>query len=108
MKYLNILIITALCVLINACKKTDSNDNQDPGKATYSVRMTDAPGPYQEVNIDVQGVEITGSAGKTDLLNVNAGIYNLLDFADGRHVNAVRLLAKSTSDDSKLTIYLSK
>jgi hypothetical protein len=37
-----------------------------------------------------------------------AGIYNLLDFSDGRHVNAVRLLAKSNADDSKLTLYLSK
>lgn len=36
------------------------------------------------------------------------GIYKLMDFADGRHVSTVRLLAKSNSEDTKLTVYLSK
>jgi hypothetical protein len=34
------------------------------------------------VNIDIQGVEITGQ-GKAVALNVTPGIYNLLDFANG-------------------------
>jgi hypothetical protein len=34
--------------------------------------------------------------------------YKLLDFADGRHVKTVRLLAKSKSEEAKLTVYLSK
>lgn len=38
----------------------------------------------------------------------NAGVYRLLDFADGRHVSTVRILAKAESDESKLTVYLSK
>ena len=36
------------------------------------------------------------------------GVYKLLDFADGRHVATVRILAKSESDDTKLAVYLSK
>lgn len=36
----------------------------------------------------------------------NAGVYELLDFADGRHVKTVRVLARSTSDETTLTIYL--
>ena len=52
-------------------------------------------------NGNVQVVDFNDSAQR-------AGVYNLLDFSDGRHVNAVRLLAKSNSDDSKLTLYLSK
>lgn len=52
-------------------------------------------------NGNVQVVDFNDSAQR-------AGVYNLLDFSDGRHVNAVRLLAKSNSDDSKLTVYLSK
>jgi hypothetical protein len=27
--------------------------------------MTDAPGPYQQVNVDVMGVEITGDGGQS-------------------------------------------
>ncbi len=52
-------------------------------------------------NGNVQVVDFNDSAQR-------AGIYNLLDFSDGRHVNSVRLLAKSSSDDSKLTLYLRK
>ena len=37
-----------------------------------------------------------------------AGLYSLLDFADGRRVSTVRILARSDSEDSKLTVYLSK
>lgn len=36
------------------------------------------------------------------------GTYRLLDFADGRHVKTVRILAKSKSEETKLTVYLSK
>jgi hypothetical protein len=81
MKKLNLIWILAMAFLINACKKTETNGEN--GKATYTVRMTDAPGPYQQVNIDLRGVEITGSAGKTTLLNVKAGIYDLLRFSNG-------------------------
>jgi hypothetical protein len=52
-------------------------------------------------NGNVQVVDFNDSAQR-------AGVYNLLDFSDGRHVNAVRLLAKSNSDDAKLTVYLRK
>jgi outer membrane lipoprotein SlyB len=84
MKKWNLILIAALSVMINACKKTDTvSNNYYPAQASYTVRMTDDPGPYQEVNIDLRGVEITGSAGKTILLNVNSGIYNLLEFSNG-------------------------
>jgi len=52
-------------------------------------------------NGNVQVVDFNGSTH-------GPGIYNLLDFADGRHVKTVRLVAKSESDDTKLTVYLSK
>jgi hypothetical protein len=40
--------------LLNSC-----NDNAQ-ASYPYSVSMTDAPGSYQQVNVDVIGVEITG------------------------------------------------
>src|SRR5206468_51295 len=33
--------------------------------------------------VDVQGVELTGSGGKTATMNVNKGVYNLLAFSNG-------------------------
>lgn len=36
------------------------------------------------------------------------GLYKLLDFADGRHVKTVRLLALSKSKETRLVVYLNK
>ena len=36
----------------------------------------------------------------------DSGTYNLLDFADGRRVKTVRVLARSLSDETTLTVYL--
>jgi hypothetical protein len=53
-------------------------------KSKITIKMTDAPGPYNAVFIDLQGVEITGTNNSSVLLNVNKGIYNLLDLANGK------------------------
>jgi hypothetical protein len=55
-----------------------NNDDDANASYPYAVRLTDAPGPYD--NVDVQGVEVIGDGGKIVLLNVKKGIYNLLDF----------------------------
>jgi hypothetical protein len=76
----NMIIFFAASIAIcfgTACKKENA-----PGKVPYSIRMTDAPGPYSEVNIDLKAVEVTGPNNNV-MLNVNAGVYNLLDFANG-------------------------
>ena len=57
--------------------------------------------------------EVTFSNGNVQVVDFNeqtqgAGIFKLLDFADGRHVSTVRILAKSESDKTKLAVYLSK
>jgi len=67
-------------ILFATCKKEEKTESAKP--TPYSVRMTDAPGPYSAVNIDLQSVEITGS-GKTITLNTKPGIYNLLKFSNG-------------------------
>lgn len=58
-------------------------------------------------------VEVTFANGNVQVVDFNehthgSGIYKLLDFADGRHVSTVRILAKSESDETKLAVYLSK
>ena len=69
--------------------------------------------------LDVNGraqisfAEVTFANGNVQVLDFNerthgSGVYRLFDFADGRHVSTVRLLAKSESDEAKLAVYLSK
>jgi hypothetical protein len=73
-----ILCVGLLGLAVSSCKKDETKS-----KYPYQVRMTDAPGPYTAVNIDLQGVEITGNDGNAVMLNVHTGIYDLLKFSNG-------------------------
>ena len=89
------LFSIVLGITFSSCNKdSNSNSNSYP----YSVRVTDAPAPYDKVNIDLQAVEVTGSNGQTVLLNTTAGIYNLLDYSNGLST----LVATSTLTDSRV------
>jgi hypothetical protein len=90
---LTMAFITA-AFTFNSC----SSDSSGSNSYDYKVRMTDAPGPFSEVNVDIQAVEVKGSNGELVLLNTNAGIYNLLDFTNG----ADTLIATSTLSDSRV------
>ena len=92
-----ILLITTFIVfgiILNSCSSDSTT-----GTYAYNVRMTDAPGPYEEVNIDLKSVEVTGSNGQTVLLNTTAGIYNLLEFSNGLST----LIATSELSDAKVS-----
>jgi hypothetical protein len=75
-KIMVVLFFGLQFILISSC----TSDNQ---KSHLSVRMTDAPGNYDAVYVDVQGVEVFGSNGKTVKLNTNNRVYNLLNFSNG-------------------------
>ncbi len=77
----------------------------------------DSPGNALFLNIngkaDLNFAEVTFANGNVQVVDFNerpheTGIYKLLDFADGRHVKTVRILAKSESDQTKLAVYLSR
>ncbi len=75
-----ILCLSIFALTFNCCnKESDKTAESYP----YSVKMTDAPGPYSAVFIDLKEVEITSGNGSAVLLNVNPGIYNLLNFSNG-------------------------
>ncbi|HCE57843.1 MAG TPA: carbohydrate-binding protein [Prolixibacteraceae bacterium] len=59
------------------------NDDKGKDMAHLSVLMTDAPGVYNSVMIDVIGVEVTGNGGALYMMNTNNDIYDLLDFTNG-------------------------
>lgn len=60
------------------------NDEQN---ARIEVRLTDAPGDYEAVNIDIQGLEVhtesDGSSSGWKSLEVEKGVYNLLELTNG-------------------------
>ena len=78
-----------LAVGLSACNKND--DDAGTGNSRMEVRLTDAPGDYAKVLIDIRSVEIhtdananDNSGGWSTLGNINPGVYNLLDFSNGR------------------------
>jgi hypothetical protein len=78
--------------------------DEDSGSARMEVRMTDAPGNYEEVNIDVKSIQVHkedngDESGWMTLDEINPGIYNLLDFANGKDT----LLASSTLPAGKIS-----
>ncbi len=76
-----ILIVTAISFI--ACKKDTSTPTSGQGSATYNIYMTDSPGDYQEVNINVIGAEVHSNQLGWMALHVNPGVYNLLKLSNG-------------------------
>src|SRR5258708_12999885 len=72
-------------VLIALVASCSSNNTQT---ATLQVRLTDAPGDYQEVNIDIQDVQVNADASNSNsgwisIIDTNKkGVYNLLEFTN--------------------------
>jgi len=77
------LLLTAVCEsFILSCTK-DKEPVAVNSTTPFELRMTDAPANFNAVNIDIQAVEVKTNNGATVMLNVNQGVYNLLDFANG-------------------------
>lgn len=76
------IISIALLVLgFISCRKDNLSDSK--GSARLTLRLTDSPALYDKVNIDIIGANaiIEDSIIKLD---VHTGIYNLLDFVNGK------------------------
>ncbi|WP_026913813.1 DUF4382 domain-containing protein [Christiangramia portivictoriae] len=102
MKYLNVsfkslLLATLISVGLVSCNDDDS-EGSAAGMANLSIRMTDAPGDYDAVFVDVQGIEIQLEADEdldaidddategsqwVTLDDVDTGIYDLLELTGG-------------------------
>jgi hypothetical protein len=61
------------------------NDNDAANTAHIEVRLTDAPGNYEEVNVDIQDVQV--NSGDDDSgwqsLAINKGVYDLKQLTNG-------------------------
>lgn len=83
---LRLSIFTLLIIGFVACSDDDKSTNLE-GNAKLALRLTDAPGDYEAVFIDVEEVEIKYNGNQEDLvLGVEGGIYNLLELTAGVNV----------------------
>lgn len=88
MNFKALLLLAVLASGLVSC--SDNNDSTKGDQTAHlSVSMTDAPGDYEQVNIDVKDVMIQTAAAQGDGENwvsvgdVQAGVYNLLDLTGG-------------------------
>ncbi|KAA9340022.1 DUF4382 domain-containing protein [Adhaeribacter soli] len=103
-------MLLGLTLGLGACSKDDDKTTTGTGTSRMEVRLTDAPGDYKEVNIDIRSVQVhkdasdNGTTGWVTLDNIKPGIYNLLDFSNGKdtllaasnlpvgHISQIRLV----------------
>jgi len=59
--------------------------SSDEKSARLEIRLTDAPGDYEAVYVDIQGVEVNAGSGEGGWkqLEINKGVYNLIEFTNG-------------------------
>ena len=69
----------ALMLILTAC----SESNIDSDTAKIQFLLTDMPGEYQEVNIDIEAVKVIINDSLIEL-ETNQGIYNILEFVNGK------------------------
>ena len=81
-KMKSLIPVIIFSVLLFSCSKQDSQDISE-GNSRISFRLTDAPALYDRVEIDLVGAVAIVDDSAIDL-EVNAGIYNLLDFVNGK------------------------
>ena len=81
MKKLFLLCSALIAVLFMSCE-------DDPKNARIEVWLTDGPGDYQQVNIDLQAVEVHTNDTDTEQgwqsVNITPQVYNLLDYTNGK------------------------
>ncbi len=87
MKTLLKLCFAAILFIGFASCSSDDDSTAGEGKAKLALRLTDAPGDYEAVYIDVKDVIVKYNDGHGDVaLGINSGIYNLLELTAGINV----------------------
>ncbi|MEO7311541.1 MAG: DUF4382 domain-containing protein [Chitinophagaceae bacterium] len=83
-KNLSIALVLFGLAGLTACKKESDNST----KSTVQLRMTDGPGDWQQVNLDIREVKIKFVEDSSDTdgwesLQTNGGIYDVLRLQNG-------------------------
>lgn len=83
---LKLSLIAFLFIGFAACSNDDNSSNTE-GNAKLALRLTDAPGDYEAVFIDVEEVVLKYNGGQEDrVLGIEGGIYDLLELTAGVNV----------------------
>jgi len=76
--YLGTMLVVTALTLLTGCK----NDMDSSGTTKVEIRMTDAPGNFDAINLSVKEI-VLHSDGKPYVFAVERGIFDILDFRIG-------------------------
>ena len=79
---------TMMLIIISAFVFSCDNSNDDlTGKSKLRISLTDSPGDYKAVYVDIQEIRINATdeenSGWVTLENINAGVYDLMKLTNG-------------------------
>lgn len=92
-KFFIVLLAAMPMLMMVSCKKDSANTS------TVRFKLTDAPGAYEKVNVDIQGIEVHSESEGWVAFNSNLGVVNLLDYMNGQ----TTLLAEGEIAAGKIT-----
>jgi len=75
------LFAAALAIAITACKKEDVEPTSE--KNEFKVRMTDAPGNFASLDVEITNVEVYSESDGWVTLNNDAQVVSILDLTNG-------------------------
>ncbi len=91
-----VFAVILLAGLVVGCNESDAPTNPELGVGSMQVFLIDAPGDYDEVNVEVVGVRVHQGEGDSDSgwhsVAADTTVLNLLDYTDGNYA----VLADST------------
>jgi len=92
-KILILMLAVAPMLLMVSCNKEKANTS------TMKFKLTDAPGAYEAVNIDIQGVQVYSPSQGWVTFNSDLGVVNILNYTNGQ----TTLMAQGTIDAGTIT-----
>lgn len=84
-------IIVVLVMILFAIASVFTGCSKDDPSARIIVTLTDSPGDFDAVNVDIEAIEVHRQMGNQEsgwisLGNINSGVYDLLELTNGTEV----------------------
>src|SRR6476661_7424035 len=92
-KILILMLVAAPMLMMVGCNKEKANTS------TMRFKLTDAPGAYDAVNIDIQGVKVFSTTQGWVTFSSSLGVVNILDYTNGQ----TTLITEGTIDAGTIT-----
>lgn len=80
----SVILLVAVSFFIYSC---DDSSEEATGSSILRITLTDSPGDYKAVYVDIQEIRVNGTddenSGWVTLDNINAGVYDLMKLTNG-------------------------